>query len=79
MYGRLCECDRCSVAVQFIHFFMAHYVKNYRMLSREHSTVVKHQNLVNALKASNSAEAIERIQSHLDQTLQVTLQSLDDE
>lgn len=63
----------------FMHFFMAHYVKNYRTLLRDHSTVVEHQSLVNALKAGDSAAAIERIQFHLDQTLQVTLQSLDDE
>lgn len=61
----------------FMHFFMAHYVKDYRKLSREHSTVEEHQRIIDALKAGDVESACRCIQFHLDQTLHITLQSLD--
>lgn len=81
----LCMVDYLNVPAfnqqfnSFMHFFMAHVVRNYRALSREHSTLVEHRQIIEALKSGDLVRVQQQTQFHLDQTLKVTLQGLEED
>ena len=61
----------------YMHFFMAHYVKNYRSDGRDKTTLDEHGRLMEALLAGDEAAALSAVRRHMDETLAITLHNME--
>lgn len=60
----------------YMHFFMAHNVKNYHSDGRDKSTLDEHGRLIAALCAGDEAAALDAVRCHMNETLSITLQNM---
>ena len=57
----------------FMHFFTAHEVEGYLKMNRNDTTLMEHDEIMDALRNGDPERAWRAIRAHLDTALQVTL------
>lgn len=62
-----------------MHFFAAHCVRAYRSKGRDQTTLDEHEKLISALECGDESAVRSAVQRHMDETLRITLQGMDEQ